>query len=145
MGTGMNKVVLAFTGVVATVLVFGTTMAAKEVKPSCGPPGTWCVIGTTHATNAADHDAIVVKGSHDDFRKIKFRVKDAPLNLRRMIVTYDNGTKEDINTRDDIPKGGESRDIDLHGGQRSLKRIDFWYDTKGWMNGTADVTVYGLR
>ena len=141
----MNKTSAWFSAIVAALALSSASMAAQEVKPSCGPPGTWCVIGTTHATNAADHDAIVVKGSRDDFRKLKFRVKDAPLNLRRMVVTYDNGMKEDINTREDIPKGGESRNIDLHGGQRSLKRIDFWYDTKGWLNGKADVTVYGLR
>lgn len=93
----------------------------------------------------ADHDGIVVKGPNDNFRKIKIAVRDAPLNLRKMVVTYDGGGVQNINVRYDIPKNGESREIDLNGGSRSIRRIDFWYDTKGILNGTADVTVYGRK
>jgi hypothetical protein len=46
-------------------------------------PGEWRVIGTTHANHSVDHDMIVVKGPFDDFRQIKFKVTDAPLNLLR--------------------------------------------------------------
>jgi len=36
--------------------------------------------------------------------------------------------------------------IGLRGsGQRSIRRIDFWYDTKGLLNGKADVTVFGRK
>ena len=45
-----------------------------------------------------------------------------------------------------IPQGGESRAIDLRGiGKRSVRRIDFWYDTKGFLKGKADVTVFGMK
>jgi hypothetical protein len=37
-----------------------------------------------------------------------------------MLVTYDNGQPDRIDVRQDIPKGGESRVIDLKGvGQRT--------------------------
>ena len=40
----------------------------------------------------------------------------------------------------------ESRVIDLKGvGPRSLRRVDFWYDTKGFLKGKADVTVFGMK
>jgi len=43
-------------------------------------------------------------------------------------------------------QGGESRAIDLRGiGKRSVRRIDFWYDTKGFLKGKADVTVFGMK
>ena len=36
--------------------------------------------------------------------------------------------------------------IDLRGiGKRSVRRIDFWYDTKGFLKGKADVTVFGMK
>jgi hypothetical protein len=36
--------------------------------------------------------------------------------------------------------------IDLRGvGQRSIRRIDFWYDTRGIARGKADVTVFGMK
>jgi hypothetical protein len=142
----VNRLIAGCAGLVAMLAVSAPGMAAKEVRPSCGPPGTWCKLGTTHAKHAQERDAIVVKGADDEFRAIKFKVKDAPLNLRRLVVIFQNGGRQDIATRDDIPKGGESRRIDLKGsGQRKIDRIEFWYDTKGLLQGDADVTIFGLR
>jgi hypothetical protein len=120
--------------------------ADKVVKPNPGPAGSWRLIGQTHADHGADHDTIVVKGPYDNFRKIKFKVTDAGLNLQHMVVTYDNGQPDKIDVRQNIPQGGESRVIDLKGvGQRSLRRVDFWYDTKGFLKGKADVTLFGMK
>jgi hypothetical protein len=120
--------------------------AQKVVQPRGGNPGEWRLIGQTHADHAADHDAIIVKGPFDNFRKIKFKVTDAPLNMQHMVVTYDNGQPDRIDIRQNIPQGGESRAIDLRGiGKRSVRRIDFWYDTKGFLKGKADVTVFGMK
>jgi len=132
--------------VVCVVVAAASVDAQKVTHPRAGAPGEWRLLGTTHANHTADHDTIVVRGPFDNFRRIKFKVTDAPLNLRRMVVTYDNGEPDKIDTREDIPQGGESRVIDLRGvGQRSLRRIDFWYDTKGIGRGTADVTVFGMK
>jgi hypothetical protein len=120
--------------------------ADKVVHPKPGPAGSWRLIGQTHASHTADHDAIVVKGPYDNFRKIKFKVTDAPLHMHYMLVTYDNGQPDRIDVRQNIPKGGESRVIDLKGvGKRSLRRVEFWYDTKGLLNGKADVTLFGMK
>jgi hypothetical protein len=120
--------------------------AQQVVQPKPGAAGSWRLIGQTHADHAQDHDTIIVKGPYDNFRKIKFKVTDAPLNMQRMVVTYDNGAPDNIEIRQNIPQGGESRVIDLRGvGKRSLRRIDFWYDTKGFLKGKADVTVFGLK
>ena len=120
--------------------------AQQVVQPKPGAAGTWRLIGQTHADHGADHDTIIVQGPFDNFRKIKFKVTDAPLNMQRMVVTYDNGEPDNIDVRQNIPQGGESRAIDLRGvGKRSLRRIDFWYDTKGFLKGKADVTVFGMK
>lgn len=105
----------------------------------------WVKLGRVSATHSADHDRIKVEGRNDDFRKLKFKVSDSPLNMRKIVVTYDNGAPETLEVRQDIPKGGETRDIDLQGGKRSIRTIEFWYDTKGLFNGRADVTAYGKR
>jgi hypothetical protein len=108
--------------------------------------GGWRNLGTTHAKHSAEHDRIIVRGPYDYFRKLKFKVKDAPIQITRMIVIYQDGRlPEKIQTRYNIPKNGESRVIDLKGGRRKIKSIEFWYDTKGFLQGTADVTVYGLK
>lgn len=122
------------------------TQAQKVVQPNAGAAGQWKLVGQTHADHGADHDTIIVKGPFDNFRRIKFKVTDAPLNMLRMVVVYDNGQPDKIDIRQNIPKGGESRAIDLKGiGKRSVRRIDFWYDTKGFLSGKADVTVFGMK
>ena len=88
----------------------------------------------------------MVAGPFNDFRRIKLKVTGAPLNLQRLVITYENGAPEEIAVRSNIPEGGESRQIDLAGaGKRRIRRIDFWYDTKGFLKGKAHVTVFGMK
>ena len=133
----------------STLVAFSLGLAVaqvKVVKPKAGMPGTWRLIGQTQAKHTADHDTIIVAGPYDNFRKLKFKVTDARLNMQRMVVTYDNGVPDNIDVRQNIPQGGESRVIDLRGtGTRSIRKIDFWYDTKGFLKGKADVTVFGMK
>jgi len=147
--TGRYAVValtLALSAALTLAGLASPAQAQQVVKPRAGNAGEWRLIGQTHADHAADHDSIVVKGPFDNFRKIKFKVTDAPLNMQHMVVTYDNGAPDKIDIRQNIAQGGESRVIDLRGiGKRSVRRIDFWYDTKGFLKGKADVTVFGMK
>ena len=131
-----------------TILFVGLANAQAQMvsQPRPGGVGSWRVLGHTQAKFSADHDAIFVAGPYDYFRRLKFKVTDAPLNMIRMIVRYDDGgAPENIDIRFNIPQGGESRIIDLRGGKRKLKSVEFWYDTKGILNGRADVTLFGLK
>jgi hypothetical protein len=130
-----------------TITLMSSFVQAQVVsKPRKGAVGSWQLLGTVQAGYQVDHDVIVVQGPYDNFRKIKFKVTDAPLNLYHMVVTYDNGAPDKIEVRQNIPQGGESRVIDLRGaGKRSIRKIEFWYDTKGLLRGKADVTVFGRK
>lgn len=134
-------------GIVMLLICTTFAVSAQQVRqPRAGLPGEWRVIGTTEARFVADHDGIVVAGPFDNFRRIKFKVTDAPLRLVRLKITYDNGAPDEIPTAYDIPQGGESRIIDLRGvGERSIRRIDFWYDTRGVARGRANVTIFGMK
>ena len=122
-------------------------MQAQAVsRPHAAPVGTWQLIGTIQANFTADHDTIYVKGPFDNFRRIKFKVTNAPVNIDRMVVTYENGVPDKIDVRSNIPQGGESRQIDLAGvGQRRIRRIDFWYNTKVNLKGKANVTIVAMK
>jgi len=141
----MNRVRRLLVSSIALALVAGSAHAEGWYMDDSKHDGTWVRLGRVTATHSADHDTIRVEGRNDDFRKLKFRVSESPLNLHRIIVTYDNGGAEKLEVRQNIPKGGETRDIDLQGGRRSIRSIEFWYDTKGLFNGKADVTAYGRR
>ncbi|WP_396626790.1 hypothetical protein [Luteitalea sp.] len=138
-------------GLVWALAMVGTAGAASAqqvqvTRPRAGKVGQWRLLGSVEAGFTADHDTIVVSGVNDWFRRIKFKVTDAGLNLQRLVVTYESGQPDRIDVRQDIPKGGESRQIDLAGaGQRRIRRIEFWYDTKGVLSGRANVSVFGLK
>jgi hypothetical protein len=140
---GMKKYIFLF----FPILIFCfSTLAQKHSKPSAGTTGDWKYLGTVQARHTTDHDAFIIRGPYDYFRKLKFKVTDAPLNIKRMIVRYDDGgLPENIDIRHNIPKGGESRIIDLAGRKRKLKQVDFWYETIGMLNGKADLSLFGIK
>jgi hypothetical protein len=142
----MKRSMMMLAAVLVMVALAWAAPDQKVVQPRAAAPGSWVLIGRTEANHSADHDGIVVKRPFDNFRRIKFKVTDAPLNMQHMVITYDNGQPDKIEVRQNIPQGGESRVIDLKGvGKRSIRRIDFWYDTKGFLKGKADVTVFGMK
>jgi len=125
---------------------FLLTNAQQVVQPKSGAAGTWRLLGTTHAAKTVDHDVINVAGPYDFFRKLKFKVTGTPLTIYKMFVTYDDGGQpEKIEVRYDVPKGGESRVIELAGGKRKLRTIQFWYETKYFQTNQADVTLFGMK
>jgi hypothetical protein len=140
----MKKVLLScLILVVATIQI---TFAQQIRTPRAAPVGSWQIIGTTQARFTADHDGIVVREPFNNFRAVKLKVTEAPLRLVKMVVTYADGSPDNIETINDIPQGGESRVIDLRGvGQRKIRRIDFWYDTRGVARGRANVTVFAMK
>ena len=121
------------------ILCISSIHAQQVVVPRAGHAGSWRLLGTVVANHTADHDQIIVAGPHDYFRRLKFKVTNSPLMMQRMIVRYDDGgAPENIDIRYNVPKGGESREIDLRGGKRKIKAVDFWYETKGFLNGKAE-------
>ena len=135
------KVTLAAFAAMATILTVAPSVSADVSRPEAG--AGWIYVGRTHAQHMNDHDTIIVTGPHRSFRALQVRVTDASLHMQRMMVTYENGEPENIPISFNIPKDGVSRAIALRGGKRTVRQIDFWYDTKGWFNGTANVTVFG--
>lgn len=129
-------------------LVTSTSIIAQKIpykkKVNKGP--SWLIIGDTKVSGGGvDHDVIKLSGPRDDFRKLKFKVTNSGLHMNRMEVVFDNNSRQKINIKQNIDKGGESRVIDLNGGKRSIRSIKFWYEDKGFLNGRAKVTVFGKR
>ncbi|MBP6185978.1 MAG: hypothetical protein WBB36_00015 [Chitinophagales bacterium] len=137
-----------------TMLVFAlfTTMSMAQHLPGNGNNnnngnnlGNWRIIGTVTAGNKADHDVLTLSNQHDDFRQLKIKVTNSAVNIQRMVVIYDSGEPDNIDVREELKDGGETRPLDLKGGKRSLRKIEFWYDSKGFMNGKANLTVFGQK
>lgn len=106
-------------------------------------PGKWERLGTRVVNFRTDRDEIPVTASDGAFSKLKIFVKGAGINMHRMVVHFGNGEKEEIEMRENIPGGGESRVIDLPGNKRIIQKVALVYDTKNWANKRAEVVLWG--
>lgn len=105
----------------------------------------WVFLGQRHVNDKAERDTVEVTASEGTFEAVKLRVKRHAVRFYRVTVIYGAGTSDDLELRDVIPAGGESRVLDLRGGNRVIKRIEFAYEAKTLGRKGAVVEVYGRR
>jgi len=145
----------------ATVRVFGRSAGAlgvvtpsRETPPEASPApttalaspaGTWDHIGMRPVDFRVDHDAITAAGE-GTFRAIRIDVEGGDLEMFDVKVTFGNGETFSPATRLYFREGTRSREIDLPGAERIIRRIDFFYRSALFgAPGRAIVHVYGRR
>jgi hypothetical protein len=133
----MRYIKTVFT-LLAVVSLFSFTTATK---PS---PQRWRFIGDKIAACGVDRDVLWVTGN-DNYRQVRIKVTGAPLHIIDMDIYFDNGEKMNVPLKQVFKQGDQSRVIDLPGGVRNLKKIEFLYETIGFVKGKARVAVWGNR
>ena len=103
----------------------------------------WEFLGERTVRDRVDHDSIPVTVARGDFRRIKLTVRGSAVRFYRVEVIYGNGAPDLIEIRALIPAGGETRVIDLRGGERVIRRVDFWYEAKSIGRRGALVRLFG--
>ncbi len=132
--------------VMCITLAHGPASTAPAIRRvAAGPVREWVLLGQRAVTDRADHDVIAVTAARGDFRSIKLAVQRAAVDFHRVVVHYGNGTKQEVDLRNTIPAGGESRAIDLSGTERVINRVEFWYDARTFRGRRAVVRLFGLR
>jgi hypothetical protein len=102
------------------------------VKFTPPPPARWELLGQTTVQGKRDFDTIKVGRAEGRFQSIQLRVTGAPVEFYRVVVNYGNGTKEEVEVREKIPAGGQTRAIDLKGRERVISSVDFFYGKGTW-------------
>jgi hypothetical protein len=125
--------------------LFVVLLCTFSLSISAYRAGSWRFIADRWVNYGVDHDAILLGDFKDDFRQIKLRITDAPLRLYDLKIHFDNGEVQDVAVKANFRQGEETRVIDLNGGLRHLRKIEFWYETKGARRGKARVAVWGNR
>ncbi len=128
----------------AIVGIYGTANAQKPAIMLSDKVG-WHKIGETTVDFKKDSDEVSVLIA-DRFASIKFKVEDAPIDLISLTVYYESGDHQHIKINTPVKAAGESRVIDLNGGERSLKKIVFVYKTlPNRKDVKAHVAIWGLK
>ena len=64
-------------------------------------------------------------------KRIKFEVRGAEVEFKKITVTYESGDPEEIEVRDEkVRNRGRTRTIDLKGGNRAIKKVLLSYKAK---------------
>jgi hypothetical protein len=106
-------------------------------------PGRWESLGQQEVDFKNDHDRIDVGRSEGRFRQLEVRVKNAPIEIYDMVVTFENDQTFKPKLRHRFTKGSGSQIIDLPGERRTIKRIDFNYKSINRRQGKGTVEVLG--
>jgi hypothetical protein len=106
-------------------------------------PPRWEKLGERKVNFAVDRDEILVTASEGRFTALKILVKKGAINLHKVVVHFGDGSEQEVETRDEIRAGGESRVINLEGNRRVIRKVVFVYDTKNFADKRAEVELWG--
>jgi hypothetical protein len=119
--------------VVSLVLAFAAPASADPARH----------LGSTHLSKAEnDRDVIRFNKCRRGINAVQLRVRGGQVEVEKLWVRYAKGGSDQLEVRERIPQGGESRWIDLRGGERCIKAIGIIGDTE-LSRDQARVDVYG--
>ena len=121
--------------------------SAFAQKPSVmlGDKPGWFKIGEVKADFEAEDQSITVLGN-DKFKSILLKVTEAPINIMDLQVFYESGETEEIDIKNELQPGSETRKIDLKGADQDIQKVRFTYKTLPNQKAEkAHVELYGLR
>lgn len=124
------------------VVVTATVMGCL-LWPAAVMAGDWQKLGSRSVALIGDHDVIPVTVLRGNFRKIKLKVRENDINMNDLTVIYATGAADNIPIRGFIKKGGESRVIDLRGGDRIIRSVQLTYRSVPNSKGRAEVAIWG--
>ena len=106
----------------------------------------WFPIATLAVRQPVGQVGAVLNGGYYDFRYLKLRVRNMPLTLDHLLVSYDYGPASSVPLHYRLQPGQNSPPLNLQRlGRHRIRRLDLWYTSSGNLFNPAVVTVFGLR
>jgi hypothetical protein len=125
-------------------LLVNSAFAQKPAVVLSNEPG-WHKIGEITASFKMEDESIAVLGA-DKFAAIKLRVTDAAINIVHVQVFYEDGQMEEVDVKNELTAGSETRVIDLAGSDKELKKVAFTYKTlPNQKDEKAHIELYGYK
>jgi hypothetical protein len=114
-------------------LAVGTGCVVAAAPPPARPAEAHAMrngfvfLGERTVNGGVDHDVIHVGRQDGKFRELMIVVERAPVEIFDMVVTLGNNERFEPRTRLVFGRDTTSRNIDLPGDARFIKRVDFRY------------------
>jgi hypothetical protein len=125
------------------VLLTGFTLVTNAQRRNNGRD-RWDYLGQSNVDGRRDHDNIRVN-ARGAFRAIQLRVQGGAIEFQRVVVHFENGADSEVEIRDRIPAGGQTRAIDLSGDNRRIDSVEVWYGNGNWGRRRPNLRLYGRR
>lgn len=107
--------------------------------------GRWVRLGQRTVTDRVDRDTIVVGADEGRFQKLQLRATGSKVRVHRIEITFGNGEKQVIKKDLVLSRGEKSPVLDLDGGQRVIRKVEFTYQEASLRRKKASVTLWGRR
>jgi hypothetical protein len=121
--------------------VLGMLAALPFALPVAADPAR--LLGSTRLAKAeSDVDLLAFKKCRRGIDSLQLRVYRGQVEVERLWVRFGNGDREELIVRDRIAQGGQTRWIDLPGGERCVQAIGVIGDTER-SSDQARVEVWG--
>jgi hypothetical protein len=139
----MKRVIISLLAIVTCVQM------AHAQYPPLPPMETykhgWNKIGEVKADFRLESESIAVLGE-DKFKSIKLKITDAPINIDKVIVFYENAKEQEIPLSGMMTVGSESKVFDLSYPSEEIKKVSFTYKSEPNYRGEkAHVELYGFK
>jgi hypothetical protein len=124
------------------ILLSGITLVTSAQRRENGQE-RWQYLGQSNVDGTRDHDNIRVN-SRERFRALQLRVQGGEIEFQRVVVHFENGADSEVEIRDRIRDGGQTRAIDLPGDNRRIASVEVWYGNGNWGRRRPSLRLYGL-
>jgi len=131
--------------IVLFTIVLMSSCSAQNTVTTTKVVSNWEVLGERTVNMGADHDEITVTARKGTFRKLKFKVTQAPIYVKNVRIVYGNGSSENHKVNETFRKGHFTRVLDLNGKSRVIRKILFNYTTINVGKGRAKIIAFGKR
>jgi len=110
----------------------------RQVEATTG----WDKLGERMVQGGADRDVITVGRGDGRFHVIKLKAEHSALELFDVVVVFGDGTTYSPPTRLVMAQGTWTRDLDLPGAARVIRRVEFRYGNLAG-GGRAQLELWG--
>lgn len=127
------------------ILLVSVLISAWFLVPEAAWAQRGTLLGERHVSDRTERDTIQVGKDEGAFTGLRFRVNGAPVEFKRIVIHFENGTEQVFEKNRLLRKADGTRVIDLDGGARLIDNVVFYYEarSKGWRG--AQVKMFGVR